>query len=480
MKLSLPPGLVKQNLDAHSVIGLTIGVIMYLVCLTGTLAVLAFEFERWEQPKAAEFMDYDAVVIENALAGFHASVAEPAESVYVVLPNADLPRIHVADENYEWFVETDGTLGPEVSHPWTHMLRDLHIHLHLPETLGIILVSIAGVTLLALIISGLLAHPRIFKDAFRLRLGGSWRLEQADIHNRLSVWGLPFHLMIAVTGAFYGLVGLLAFAAAAAFYEGDTEALIADVYGPDPVIEAPVQPMNIGGAFDHLSEYAPDASPIYLVVHHQGEANQFMEIAATLPGRLIYSEIYRYASDGSFLGAQGMSEGVAGRQFLYSLYRIHFGQFGGDFVKLAYVLLGMALTVVSVSGVNIWLARRGGRTVVNPLWVATVWGLPLALSLSAAASILFSWPPLWVVVAVLALAMFMCLRIADERYSRQLLQRGLGISLLVCALIHLIQYSQYVQAPASLTVNLSLLALALVFLWLGWRQPRLEPAASAM
>jgi hypothetical protein len=33
-----------------------------------------------------------------------------------------------------------------------------------------------------------MAHPRIFKDAFRLRIGGSVRLEQADLHNRLSVW----------------------------------------------------------------------------------------------------------------------------------------------------------------------------------------------------------------------------------------------------------------------------------------------------
>ena len=85
--------------------------------------------------------------------------------------------------------------------------------------------------LCALIISGLVAHPKIFKDAFNFRTKGSRHLEQADIHNGLSVWGVPFHLMIAITGAYFGLALPILAVFADARYDGDREAVIASVFG---------------------------------------------------------------------------------------------------------------------------------------------------------------------------------------------------------------------------------------------------------
>src|SRR3546814_13053298 len=78
---------------------------------------------------------------------------------------------------------------------------------------GIFLVGLIGVALLSSLVSGILAHPRIFRDAFHLRLGGSKRLQEADLHNRLGAWALPFHIFISLTGAFLGpttiIVGVL-------------------------------------------------------------------------------------------------------------------------------------------------------------------------------------------------------------------------------------------------------------------------------
>lgn len=48
-----------------------------------------------------------------------------------------------------------------------------------------------------------------------------------------------------------------------------------------------------------------------------------------LPGRLVYSEIYRFTLDGEYINHQALSDGPAGRQLAYSVYRLHFGQFGG-------------------------------------------------------------------------------------------------------------------------------------------------------
>lgn len=472
MNFTPSPDVVKRNLSAHSVIGLVVGALMYLICLTGTIAVLAFEFERWEQPEVAEFRHYDDAVLQRALASFLQRADEVADTVFIVLPSAEVPRMHVADEDHEWYLEPDGSLGPAVHPPWTEMLRDLHISLHLPTSVGIIVVSALGVMLLALTVSGLLAHPRLFKDAFRLRTGGSKRLEAADLHNRLSVWGLPFHLMIALTGALFGLLGPLALVAATAYYGGDEEALVADVYGADLVIDAPQQPLQIGAALAHLRALAPDAEPIFLMIQQPGTRGQFLEVAARLPGRLIFSEIYQYGSDGSYLGQQGFSDGMAGRQAIYSIYRLHFGQFGGAAVKVLYVLLGLALTVVSASGVNIWLARRGGRDRINALWCATVWGIPLALAAAALQSLLVGGAPLIGLLLVWLATLVLCLSVANEGRSRSILQYASAAVLLVLVIAYCTQHTEYASLPGNLWVNAGLTSASLILFLLARRRAR--------
>ncbi len=110
------------------------------------------------------------------------------------------------------------------------------------------------------------------------------------------------------------------------------------------------------------------------------------------PGRLIWAEYYRFDANGSYVGRSDYSDGPVGRQVIYSSYRIHFGNFGGVPVKILYALLGLSLTVISVTGINIWLARRKTRDYLNDLWIGSVWGAPAALALTAVTEILLNIP----------------------------------------------------------------------------------------
>ena len=93
----------------------------------------------------------------------------------------------MANEKQNWYTNHDGSLGNVVENKWTELLIDMHLYITIPNSVGMILVSTLGAMLCALIISGLFAHPRIFKDAFKLRLSSGTRLEQVDINNQLSV-----------------------------------------------------------------------------------------------------------------------------------------------------------------------------------------------------------------------------------------------------------------------------------------------------
>ena len=376
MNLAPASAIVKSALAGHSWIGLVAGGLTYLICLSGTLAVFYQELERWEQPSVEERTGYEPAAVEKALENLAARVPELPEHVYVTLPSPAMPRLIVSTDREGWFVDRDGLLGEAAAHDWTHLLLNLHIYLHLPSTVGLVLVSSLGALLFGLIASGFLAHPSIFKDAFSLRILGSRQLEQTDIHNRLSVWGAPFHVVIALTGAYFGLVSPLLSVVASAYHRGDERAVSASVFGDEPALDQKVAPPEIARALRNLETVAPQGTPILVTLHGPGTPRQFIEVFATHPGRLIYSENYRFDTRGVYLGKAGFSDGELGRQIVYSSYRAHFGHFGGFPVKVAYAVLGLALTVVSVTGVNIWLARRKARDYLDDLWAGLVLGRP--------------------------------------------------------------------------------------------------------
>lgn len=205
VRFKLPREFVRSMLGSHSILGLTCAALLYLVCVSGTLAVFYPQMERWGQADVPESRTFDTAAVDAAAAAALARETQPPVHLFIALPTDDVPRTSVEVGETRGFVSANGTLGEPVDHQWTHFLVDLHYALSLPDLLGLALVGIIGIIMTAMIISGLLAHPNIFKDAFSFRIGGPRRLQQVDIHNRLSVWTSPFQLAIALTGAFIGL-----------------------------------------------------------------------------------------------------------------------------------------------------------------------------------------------------------------------------------------------------------------------------------
>ncbi|MCM2681280.1 PepSY-associated TM helix domain-containing protein [Echinimonas agarilytica] len=465
MNIQISTQFVKRILSAHSGIGLAVSVLMYVVCITGTFAVFYHDFERWEQPQVEEFTSLSPAAMLRAQQEFNARV-DSDKSLYIVLPTHEQPRSHISTGDDEFWVNQDGSLGEAVNAQWTHLLTQLHVHLLIPGQAGLIVVGLLGVMLTALVISGVLAHPRIFKDAFRFRWGGSGQQQQIDLHNRLSIWALPFHLMFAVTGAFFGLVGLLILLATSAFYDGDQSALIDDVYGTDPVIEHSAKEVNFEQAFTHLNEFAPTVTPIYAVIQEPGTEQQYLEIAAAVDGRFIYSEIYRFESDGSMINHQGFSDGPTARQVAYSVYRIHFGHFSGYAVKILYFVLGLALTVVCVSGIHIWLNKKPRRHWMNLVWPGFLWGVPLALVVSAGVSLVWSGATVTSFLVVQFIAVVASSMIKNRMRANVLLVDCLSASMVLVMAMYMGLYPHFLLTSAALTGNFLLMLCFVFCLWL--------------
>ncbi|MEO0613785.1 MAG: PepSY-associated TM helix domain-containing protein [Pseudomonadota bacterium] len=395
MRLKFPKAnsrLVALALEGHTVIGVSFAAVIYILSLSGVLSVFNHELQRWEQPNAPEMASIGPDALQGAAETLLSSETQTTTHFYVQLPVWDLPRTVLTTDTQAVFIDEEGRVTGIENHPWTQFILDLHYYLTLPGTLGLTVVGLTGVILLSLTVTGLLGHPRVFRDAFRFRFNGNKRLTEADIHNRLAVWSSPFIISSALTGAMLGLAGIISGVIANLDYEGDIPAVYAPVFGDEPPeIETTAPLANISAALSDVQTRFPQTDPVYVLMHEPNTAGQHLQILSEHPERLIFGDYYNYSSNGEYQRNVGMSDGEIGQQVAASVYRLHFGSFGGMPIKFAYALFGVALAAIICAGLNIFFIRRRERGLVTERleasWSAIVWGVPTALALTLVISV---------------------------------------------------------------------------------------------
>ena len=386
--------LVRAMLKGHSGLGLAFAALLYLVCLTGTIAVFANEFQRWENPGVEPMETMPADAVQAAYRAAMDRTDGPVEHVFILMPgeNRPWPTLGVDTEDgtqTTWIADSAGRITGEVREGWTKFLTRLHISLHLPSSWGIFIVGLSGVALISSLVSGLLAHPRIFRDAFHLRLGGSRRLQEADLHNRIGVWALPFHITVSLTGALLGLSTIIIGAIGLAVFQGDTAKVYAIFTPPHPAEDArSAPPLDLRPLLASVAARAPEGRISYLVVEHPTEMGAAMMVEVEDgSSRLANADSYAFDRTGKLYYEKNAAQNNVGQQILGSLGLLHFGWFGGGTIKVAYAVLGLGLTYLPAGGVNIWLARRRDKGRPAPgwerVWAAIVWGQPVALACAA-------------------------------------------------------------------------------------------------
>lgn len=382
---------VARSLEAHGLMGVIFGGLIYILAVTGTLSVFNHEFQRWEQPNAPEMSEISPEAAEEAALAVFRSEETPTTHLYINFPQEDLPRTVITTDTQAFFANADGSVGPRENFPWTQFLLDLHYYLHLPQILGLTVVGALGAMLLALSFSGILSHPKIFRDAFTFRKRRG-RLTTVDLHNRLSVWTSPFHFSNALTGAILGLASILAFAIAAAGFGNDTTKVFEPVFGSEPEMNGAAAPVAaIDKPLRFMASEYPELNVTYFILHDPGTAGQHVSVIAEHPDRLIFGEYYNFDFAGNFEGTVGISDGTVGQQVTGAVYNVHFGNWGGLPIKAAYLIFGIALSIIVASGLSIYFSKRESRGRPAPrlagAWSGLVWGTPSMLGITLTAAL---------------------------------------------------------------------------------------------
>lgn len=388
----LSPETVRAVLSGHGALGIAFAGVIYLVCLTGALTVFTPDLQHWEVPHAPVVTTLSDAAAGRALTQA-AQAAPPGATLSLTYPTpakagAVLLAYRGNRADQTWAVASDGALVP-LDARWSDFLLHLHVNLHLPRAWGGFLVGLTGVALLSSLVSGVLAHPRVVRDAFHLRLGGSRRLAQADWHNRLGVWALPFHATLALTGALLGLSTLIVAALALLLYRGDRQQVYRLFIDPPPPADARAVAMpDLAMLLTRAHAAMPGASPQSVVIERPGRADMRVSVHGIRPRNLVPQDEVQFDAGGRIVAQERPQDLSTGIKVLGGIGQVHFGWFGGAAVRVVYGLLGLALCVVTSSGITIWLARRRDRGRAAPgwerIWAAIAWGQPLALALTAA------------------------------------------------------------------------------------------------
>lgn len=477
----VPAPFVRRLLSGHKILGLALCGILYLICMTGWVGVYYVEVERWERPNVPEFSTATPEAIARATADMRKVMLAddhrgPLDTdLYITTPSKVMPRLTVGYGHEARAYDQEGRYVGEASHDLTHFLTELHYYLHLPETFGMIIVCLFGVGMMALLIGGALSHPKMFRDAFAIRVRRQGHLTRADIHNRIGAWTLPFGLIITLTGTAIGLGQLVALVMGALYYDGNSLKAYEPIFGtPEEVTAAtgglPLQDGAMINAINNLKAAQPDQPITFIAIRMVGTPSEFIEITTKPNQRLVYGEAWRFDSMGNLKGSYNLSDGPAGRQVAASLYDLHFGSFGGWPVKLIYVILGFGLTVMIAAGMDIWLIKSAEKGKPHPLihrlWTVLIYGSPAMIAATFAIGMATGANPVavfWGGMALMAVVTLISPRFSDAPIAdvSRLMRLALGLSLLAMVSVHQATHMSFTTAALQVNIVLVLLGVGL-------------------
>ncbi|HZY18993.1 MAG TPA: PepSY-associated TM helix domain-containing protein [Ramlibacter sp.] len=400
------PGLRQRMADLHTWAGLLLGWVLYAMFLTGTVSYFKDELSQWMRPELPHQVQVPdpAGVAARVAAGIEAAVPGVTQysmkladdrnnSVYAFWRGGGGSRQRGFGEGF-----FDPATGRKVAGRDTlggDFFYRFHFQFHyMPIAWGRWLAGAAAMFMLLAIVSGVITHKKIFTDFFTFRWGKGQR-SWLDAHNALSVFGLPFHLMITYTG----LVTLMAM-----YMPWGSDAALKTPAERQAMSAATTVFIEAGKATGTRVPLAPLEGMVRQAQQRWG-AGQVGRITVSLPGDAAARVAIAHADTGRvsmspqsmlFEGATGhlleVREHVgAAAETRGVLYALHLGRFSDLELRWLYFIVSLAGTAMVGTGLVMWTVKRRqkqadpdrpsfGFRLVERLNIASIAGLSVAMA----------------------------------------------------------------------------------------------------
>jgi len=342
----------------HSFTGVITGLLLFIICWSGTFAVISHELDWLATP---------SMRVEPQARSVSWGTIERAAQAMV--PEAEVSSLSAPLNAYAaaevWLQDAaGGTLIVRVN-PYTaevtgvaegrytiqRFFRSFHYALFLPGV-GLYIVTFFGLSLLVSLVAALMFYRRWWTRFFRFKSGGG-RVFWSELHKTAGLWSIWFALVISLTGVWY-------------FYEavqpGPVNYVDGAVQVPPPSSDPnlPPLPLDVVIARAEATWPAFEIGTIARGWYSPGSDTLYLEGQAGFPlVRDRANQIHLDPRTGKELW-----QNSAGDLPLYWLWSnmadpLHFGNFGGLLSKAIWFVFGLVLCGLILTGTYLHVQRLG-------------------------------------------------------------------------------------------------------------------------
>lgn len=387
----------------HTVVGIIISFALYIIFFAGAFSLFRYEIIQWENPAARKVVNMD-LDFEKALARIDSVYTiDWHDKASLIFPNDKIPLLKVnaypktEDHSHHRIsinVFPDTYRIQDSDHPNTAVGETIY-HLHYFEQIpfiGLYLSGLVSLFFLFAIVNGLLIHWRnLFTKFFAFFTEGKWRNIWTNAHTVLGVLGLPFQVMYAITGAFFGLLTLILIPTVFFLYNGDAGKVYSKASPENAIIVDENAPKSDNLSISELASQVTEAYPNheirYADLRNYGKDDALITFHFDDFGGLMSSgRLTLYMRDGKPLPQYSVlpNEKSYSQAIISILGKLHFGDFGGMTMKVIYFVLSLITCFIIISGVMIWRTARDNQryTYKQRLFHHRVTNVYLAICLS--------------------------------------------------------------------------------------------------
>ena len=354
----------------HSWAGIVTGLLMFIVCFSGSVVVFKNEIDLWANPSLAQLPRADKPApLDAVLAQLHTRY--PGATVETIqLPDTINPHYFAfvreagapaaSRTKVALRADTGAVVGP-VDSQLGQYLRMLHVFLFFGPRW---IVGFLGAAMLVLIATGIVIHRKILAELFTQRWGRSLRVVMSDLHKCVGIWGLGFHILIAGTGAWMGLAPLFEQSFKYLTAPASTPLATADgaAASRKAAAAAPAPMLSLDALYAAAQQAAPGLQARYASLQRWGTASASVAFTGSLQGHLLSTaRVEANTATGAITRVHDPRTQGFWSQFNGLMEPLHFSDFGGLTLKWLYFVLGMTPAFLSLSGTLIWLDSRQQR-----------------------------------------------------------------------------------------------------------------------
>lgn len=410
----MKPDFRKSMIWLHTYSGLVLGWLLFTIFLTGTLSYFNPEITQWMQPEL-QHVATSKNTINRSLTMLH-DKGENADRWRIYLPNERNQKwsIQWSEGRDRHSLDLGAQVGSVISPRETaggNFFRVFHYTLHLRGYGGRYIAGVAAMFMLVAVFSGIFTHRRFFRDFFTLRTN---KLQKTltDFHALAGIVTIPFCIMICASGIMIYVIMYMPWAAEH-YAGGERQLSRALSPGLSPVSAVRTAPVSsasgsqssLTSTSEQGSSFQPlrDFSAIQAQVNQQWAGQHQIDVITfeqpyNENGRIIVQRVNEHTlsyqterlvfsalTGHALTGYPPVSTAASVRRVFFGLHEAHFAGIG---LRWLLFLLGLLSTALIGTGLVIWLNKRlakiktrhAGHAIVERLNIATLCGLPLAIS----------------------------------------------------------------------------------------------------